>query len=276
MRKLFDVGASGPLAGFVIALATLILAMATLPPPEYLLDLPGHEALKEHIRQHGTFPDAMPTDDPEGGVRIVVGQTVLYWVLSQFFAHVPPMYEMYHYPMLFAGWLGLFFTALNLLPVGQLDGGHVLYALFGKEWHGRLARGFVILLLVSGGIGFMEEVAPAMYDYAPWLGQLSWAALAGILYFYLYRAFGGQHRMIVPALGGTLAAVGLAEVVGAPLTQYGYTGWLVWTLLIVFLIRVEHPPVVQQEPLSPRRRLLGILSIIIFLLCFSIQPLSVV
>ena len=149
-RKLFDIGVAGPLAGFVVALGALLYGFVTLPPPEYLLDLPGHEALKEHIRQYGTFPDTPP--EPSGGALvIVVGQTPLFWLLSQFFAHVPPMYEVYHYPVLFAGWLGLFFTALNLLPVGQLDGGHVLYALLGATWHRRLAQAFVMLLLFSGG-----------------------------------------------------------------------------------------------------------------------------
>ena len=90
------------------------------------------------------------------GFRLIVGNTVLYWGLSQLFANVPPMYEMYHHPMLFAGWLGLFFTALNLLPVGQLDGGHILYALVGPKWHARLARGFMVLMMISMGIGVVS------------------------------------------------------------------------------------------------------------------------
>jgi membrane-associated protease RseP (regulator of RpoE activity) len=273
-RTLFDVGAAGPLAGFVVALGVLLFAFATLPPPEYLLDLPGHEALKEHIRQYGTFPDSPPEPDPNT-IIIVVGQTPLYWFLSQFFANVPPMYEMYHYPVLFAGWLGLFFTALNLLPVGQLDGGHVLYALFGHKWHARLARTFVLILLLSGGVGFMQDTQAMLYEKAHWLGHSAWLLLGAIFYGYLYRVFRADHTLIAPALLGLLGGVALAEVVGGPLTQFGYTGWLVWTLLIVFLIRVEHPPVVYQQPLTSRRRMLGYVAIAIFVLCFSIRPLSV-
>jgi membrane-associated protease RseP (regulator of RpoE activity) len=275
-RKLFDVGAAGPLAGFVVAFGVLIYAMATLPGPEYLLDQPGHEALKEYIRQYGTFPDTvLPTEDGDQTTRIVVGNTLLYWLLAQVFPNVPPMYEMYHYPVLFAGWLGLFFTALNLLPVGQLDGGHILYALFGKKWHGRLARGFIVLLLISGGIGFMHSVAPALYDYSTLAGHAAWGILAGILYFYLYRAFKGNHQYIAPVLLGVLGVIAVAQTMPAVVEHVGYTGWLVWTLLIVVFIRVEHPPVVRPDRLTPRRRVLGILSIIIFVLCFSLRPIYI-
>jgi len=273
-RKLFDIGVAGPLAGFVVALGALIYGFATLPPPEYLLDLSGHEALKTHIQQYGTFPSTPPDPGP-GAMVIVVGQTPLFWLMSQFFANVPPMYEVYHYPVLFAGWLGLFFTALNLLPVGQLDGGHVLYALLGAKWHRLLARGFVFLLLLSGGIGFIEEIQPALYEMGALWGHSAWMILAVIFYGYLYRIFRGQHRYMSAALAGLLSGVGGASLIGAPLMNYGYTGWLVWTLLIVFLVRVDHPPVVHEERLTPRRRMLGYLAIAIFILCFSIRPISV-
>jgi len=273
-RKLFDIGVAGPLAGFVVALGALMYGFATLPPPEYLLDLPGHEALKAHINQHGTFP-ATPPDPGAGAMIIVVGQTPLFWLMSQFFAHVPPMYEVYHYPVLFAGWLGLFFTALNLLPVGQLDGGHVLYALLGNKWQRLCARAFVFLLLLSGGIGFIQEVRPALYDMGPLWGKSTWLMLAGIFYGYLYRIFGGRHRYVGAGLVGLLGGVGAAAAVGEGLMGYGYTGWLVWTLLIVFLVRVDHPPVVHEQTLTPRRRVLGWIAIAIFILCFSIQPISV-
>lgn len=273
-RQLFDIGAAGPIAGFVVALGVLVYGFVTLPPPEYLLDLPGHEALKEHIRQHGTFPDT-PPEPADGSIIIVVGQTPLYWGLSQLFPHVPPMYEMYHYPVLFAGWLGLFFTALNLLPVGQLDGGHVLYALVGQKWHRRLARIFVLILLLSGGIGFMNEARSALYEMGPWMGRSSWIILGAIFYGYLHRVFGANPRLRLAALAALLGGVAGALVVGPTLTQYGYTGWLIWTLLIVFLIRVEHPPVMQSRTLTPTRRVLGYAAIAIFILCFSLRPLTV-
>lgn len=273
-RSLFDIGVAGPLAGFVVAVGVLLYGFVTLPPPEYLLDLPGHEAVKEHIRRYGTFPDT-PPEPSEGAFLIVVGNTPLYWFLSQFFVNVPPMYEMYHYPVLFAGWLGLFFTALNLLPVGQLDGGHVLYALLGNKWHRRFAQAFVFVLLLSGGIGFMEETRAALYEVGPLVGRSSWIILAAIFYGYLYKIFGGTARRTFLGLVGLLGGVAGALAVGPALTQFGYTGWLVWTLLIIFLIRVKHPPVMQPRTLTPSRRALGYAAIAIFILCFSLRPLSV-
>ncbi|MFQ5570276.1 MAG: site-2 protease family protein [Rhodothermales bacterium] len=283
-RKLFDVGAAGPIAGFIVALGVLLYALATLPPPEYMLDVGGHEALTAFIRQHGRFPETMlvgPEDSP--GQVIVVGQTPLYWVLSKLFADVPPMYEMYHYPILFAGWLGLFFTALNLMPVGQLDGGHILYALVGPKWHLRLARGFAILLLISVSIGFVDEGVdfmiqwrPGLQAYINWLQIGQWFMLAGFLFLVLNRIFKRDVRLIMPALVGIVLIAVLANAAGPALTQFGWMGWVVWCLLLVFLVRVEHPPVLYSEPLTPRRRALAILSMIIFILCFSIKPLYLV
>ncbi len=274
-RKLFDIGAAGPLAGFVVALGILLYALATLPPPDYIFDLGGHEGLKAYIRQYGTFPDhILPADPGTEGLRLVVGQTPLFWFLSQFFANVPPMYELYHYPVLFAGWLGLFFTALNLLPVGQLDGGHVLYALVGPKWHSRLAHGFFMLLLVSGAIGFMNTEDALLEGLHGWGGPaLAWLLLSAILFVYLNRVFKGEHRVIAPVLLGIILLVALSQWVGPPMQQFGYTGWLVFSLLLAFLVRVEHPPVLYAEPLTPGRRVLGYLCIAIFFGCFSLTPL---
>lgn len=274
-RKLFDVGAAGPLAGFVVALGVLLYALFTLPDPTYLMDLPGHEVIKEHIQQYGTFPDERPPapGEDEGGVVIMIGNTLLYWGLQQLFTDVPPMYEMYHYPALFAGWLGLFFTALNLLPVGQLDGGHILYALVGRRWHSRIARGFVCILLLSGAIGFIEETVPWLYSVHEGLGRAGWFILAGILYFFLTRIFEGNHQLTAVLLLVLLGATALAQLIGPAAMQFGWEAWLIWCLLIVYLIKVDHPPVLERAPLTRRRRILGVLAIVIFILCFSFKPI---
>ena len=215
-------------------------------------------------------------EQPENAMVLVVGQTLLYWILTQFASGVPPMYEMYHYPMLFAGWLGLFFTALNLLPVGQLDGGHILYSLVGRKWHGRLARAFFIILLISGSIGFLQETVPMLYEMHPWVGEGSWFLLAGILYFYLHKLFDGNLRYSAPMLLAIILFVVVVQNLAPWFIQFGYNGWFVWCLLIVFLIKIDHPPVLYEQPLTPTRRILGFLSIAVFILCFSFRPLYIV
>ena len=277
-RKLFDVGVGGPLAGFVVALGVLIFALATLPDPSYVMDLDGHEALKQYVEQFGTYPRrSMDLAAPgENSLTILVGQTPLYWFLTQFFANVPPMDEMYHYPLLFAGWMGLFFTALNLLPVGQLDGGHILFALVGHKWHKRLARGFIVLLLISGSIGFVEDFFPSLFEMSEIAGRLGWFILSGILYFYLSRIFEGNHRLISPLLLGIIAITVVAQYYKDLFGSFGYAGWFIWCLLIIFLIKVDHPPVLLPQKLTRGRVALAILSILIFLLCFSFAPLRVI
>lgn len=276
LRKLFDIGAAGPLAGFVVALAILLYAFATLPPPTYIFSVgPGHEAIQRFVEQFGRYPTEM-VGAGEGSLTLVVGDTLLYWTLKQFFADVPPMWEMYHYPMLFAGWLALFFTALNLLPVGQLDGGHVIYALFGRKWHGRLARGFFLVLLLSGAIGFVIDAVPLLYELDPRVGGGSWFILAAILYFYLTKLFAGNLKQIVPALLGIILLVVAADGVVPWLKEFAYSGWLIWCLLLIFLVRIDHPPVLREEPLTRTQKVLGILSIIVFILCFSFKPLYMV
>ena len=277
-RKLFDVGVAGPLAGFVVALGLLIYALVTLPEPTYIMDLGGHEALKNYVQEFGKYPSSSTDLDPPAipGYTFLIGQTPLYWALTQLFDHVPPMDEMYHYPVLFAAWMGLFFTALNLLPVGQLDGGHILYALVGHRWHLRLARGFVLILLISGTIGFVNDVFPGLEDWSVILGRMKWFVLSGILYFYLVRVFKGDYRTIAICLFGLIGVAVYIHNNPGVFSELGYSGWFVWCLLIVALIRVEHPPVLQPEPLTPGRKALAVLSIIIFLLCFSLAPLRLI
>lgn len=273
-RKLYDIGVAGPVAGFVVAFGILVYGLATLPGLDYVMDFPGHEALKDYVQKFQRFPERPLNPLPET-LTLMIGQTPLYWILTQFVDNVPPMFEMYHYPYLFAGWLGLFFTALNLLPVGQLDGGHVMYSLVGPKWHGRIARAFVTVLLISGSIGFMSDTMPQLRAVYPLLGSASWFILAVILYYFLNRIFDGNHRLIAPILLGIMAIVVVAGKLGPLLAQFGWTGWLFWCLLIVLVIKVDHPPVLKPEKLTPGRKALAICSIIIFFLCFSLRPIYI-
>ncbi|OZC04572.1 hypothetical protein BSZ36_03630 [Rubricoccus marinus] len=274
-RQLFDVGASGPLAGFVAALVVIGIAVFTLPPVEYLMSAgrAGHAATIQFYLENGVFPER--TSAPGMGVMLVPGDTPLFHAVMSLADYRVPSYELAHYPVLLAGWLGLFFTALNLLPVGQLDGGHVIYAMFGEAVHRVVARVTTLLLMLSGSVGWLVQMVPELQRWYGTQGLISgWAALAFVLLLYLRRYFGDVRYALVgtPVLVALAAAVtfltpGLAANVG-------FIGWLLWSGLILFVIRMDHPPVLVVERLSPGRRALGWACIAIFLLCFSIQPLG--
>lgn len=163
-KMLFDIGIAGPLAGLVVTLFILIYGFATLPPQEYLYSI------------HPEYQEV--GHPPETGLTF--GNSLFFSMMSAIFSehqYVPPMNEIYHYPYLCVGWFGLFVTALNLIPVGQLDGGHILYALIGKK-QGIIARGFFAVLIIIGVTSFFPIFGEGTVTWT--LGWLLWAA---ILYF---------------------------------------------------------------------------------------------
>ena len=121
-RSLFDVAAAGPLAGLALAVPAVIVGLQ--------------------------LSVVSPDDGVGGGISL--GSSLLLSFLSQItLGLLPDEANVIMHPIGFAGWIGLFVTALNLLPVGQLDGGHVVYALFGQRhiWVSRLA---LVLILTLG------------------------------------------------------------------------------------------------------------------------------
>ena len=273
-RKMFDVGASGPIAGFIVALFILLYGFATLPEPDYLQNFAGHDAINNYIAEHGSFPDepVIDTNDNETEV-MVLGNTLLFGLLASFFEDVPPMWELYHYPFLFAGWLGLFFTALNLLPVGQLDGGHILYTLIGYRRHRIVARLFVLLVLSLAGLGAIPLITSLISGYAIPVTLTSWVIWALISLFLVDRGF--RHELYWTLFGW--AAILLFNLLLLtlfdPSVFSGFTIWIFWSLFIVFFTGIEHPPVTFEEPLSGRRKILGWLCMILFILCISPNPI---
>jgi len=106
-KALFDTGVAGPLTSFCLSVPAIVIGLK----------------LSEVIPQAQVKEGMMRLADPllfSFIQRVVLGE-------------VPETYEVILHPIGYAGWVGLFVTALNLLPVGQLDGGHVVYALFGKK-----------------------------------------------------------------------------------------------------------------------------------------------
>ncbi len=137
-RELFDVGASGPLAGFVVTIPVLLAGIA--------LSTPGAE------------------DIASGG--IILGEPLVFRLLAHLLhPGLPEGMTLFIHPLGFAGWVGLLATALNLLPFGQLDGGHITYALFGRLH--RLAAWPLLAVLVV--LGFW------------WMGWWLWAVIALVM-----------------------------------------------------------------------------------------------
>jgi membrane-associated protease RseP (regulator of RpoE activity) len=106
-RALFDIGIAGPIAGFLALLPVLYLGV--------------------------TLSKVVPIP-PESADVIYYGEPLLFKAMSWLhFGHLPEGSDIVLHPMGFAGWLGMLVTALNLLPFGQLDGGHIMYAVLGKS-----------------------------------------------------------------------------------------------------------------------------------------------
>ena len=274
-RKLFDVGASGPLAGFVVSLAVLLFGFFTLPDASYIQQFAGHDAVQSYVAQHGTYPANPPGET--GGQTLMLGNTLLYGFLASFFQNVPPMWEMYHYPFLFAGWLGLFFTALNLMPLGQLDGGHILYSLIGFKKHRTVARLFFGVLVTLAGIEAIPFIHLSLTEYGMAHGALSWLIWGGVLFLLLRKAFRGNLQWIIPILAVSLAAsAGYLYFYVGNITTSGSLIWVVWTFFSAFLVGVEHPPAIYERKLGTTRTFLGWLSMAIFVLCISPNPLYLI
>jgi Zn-dependent protease len=176
-KQLFDIGIAGPLTSFILSLPACVLglylskAVPSLPKEESIL-----------------FGDPL----------------ILKFFANIFFKGIPEGFDIVPHPIAFAGWVGILVTALNLFPVGQLDGGHVVYAFLGKK-----------------------------------------------------------SRNLSPYILGIFILMGV----------FFWIGWFVWALLIYFL-GLKHPQIYDEDkPLSPGRRFLGVLIMIIFVVSFTPEPI---
>ncbi len=177
-RDLLAVAIAGPVAGLVVAIPVLLLGLwlsplKTLDPVE----------LQE-----------------QGIVLYMEGNSLLYLLLKWIvFGRVLPdgLTDVMLHPVAFAGWVGILVTGLNLIPAGQLDGGHIFYTLFGR----RIAR--IVTYVLAGGLfllGFQwmgwflwsflilmfgQHRAPMLNELAPLTSRERWIALAGLALFVL-------------------------------------------------------------------------------------------
>ena len=134
-RALLDIGATGPIVGFVVSIPCVIIGLR--------------------------LSEAVP--GTSGGM--IFGSSLLLEVISRAsFPSVPEGYVINIHPVALAGWLGLLVTMMNLLPVGMMDGGHIAYALFGS-WHRHISRVVVVILgaCAYSLLSFFPRVLSAAY-----------------------------------------------------------------------------------------------------------------
>ena len=178
-------------------------------------------------------------------------------------ALVPNQYELIHYPWIFAGYLALFFTALNLLPIGQLDGGHILYGLLGFKRHKGASLVLFMALLFFGGLGTFNPYEGSIHFF--WQAPLYVAFLSFLFVSVTPKLHQRFYYGLVIFLAQLLVAAWFPTV-------KGYSGWLVFGFVIGRFIGVYHPPSPIEQPLDLKRRVLGWLALFIFIISFSPVP----
>lgn len=127
-KVLFDIGLAGPIAGFFVALPLMVvgLLLSTEYVPSYV----------------------------NGQTLNALGSSILSGLIVDLFTDIPPGQTLAIHPIFFAAWLGFYLTGINLLPVGQLDGGHVIYALFGRFAHYIAITAFIALIAAGFLLSF--------------------------------------------------------------------------------------------------------------------------
>ncbi|GGZ13026.1 peptidase M50 [Echinicola pacifica] len=251
--KFFDIGVAGPLAGFVIALAVLAYGFINLPEAEYIYEI------------HPEYLDPNYSLEESGAMVVELGNNLLFHFMSSTLADpekMPPMTEVIHYPFLFAGYLALFFTALNLLPIGQLDGGHVIFGLFPKH-HRQISLTFYTAFLFFAGLGIINPFLETSY--------LLIALPVYILFLYICFSKARLSSQTKWSFVLSLAAVQYVIMYFYPHIE-GYEGWLLFAFILGRILGIEHPPVRDNSPLTTGRKVLGWIAILIFILCFTPKP----
>jgi membrane-associated protease RseP (regulator of RpoE activity) len=182
-RQLFDVAVAGPIAGFVVALPVLWLGLASSTPT------PGFDRMVLLL----------------GGNAIQLGDSLLTMALRDFV--LPEGSGASVHPLAFAGWLGMFVTMLNLLPIAQLDGGHILFSVLPR-WQPRVALAFIGIVIALGW-------------YSGWIGWWIFGAFVMLL---------------------SRGRIGHPPVLDAYRPLPSGRRWMVWAALALFVITFTPVP----------------------------------
>lgn len=268
----FDIGIAGPIAGFIVALAVLYYGFATLPPPEYIYQFhPEYEEYGLNYADHVYAPERLRE---EGVIDITIGKNLLFLFFERYVAdpaRVPNSHELIHYPLLFAGFLALVFTSLNLLPIGQLDGGHVLYGLVGFRRHRWIASAIFCLFLFYASLGVLRPG-----EELDIFGTKLWHPVSVIAVIgFLYLCLGGlrldwRSTLMIAAI---IFSAQYFIVMAWPGVR-GYSGWLLFAFILGRFVTVPHPPTEIEEPLTFGRKVLGWIALLIFIICLTPNPLE--
>jgi len=216
-RQMLTVGAAGPLVGFVLAVPILILGLSlstvepmSMPEPGGAVFLEGNSLLYLFLKL-AVFGKILPGSGLAPAFPAATKE-----IVAALFGAAPLVggYDVIVHPVALAGWAGLLVTAFNLLPVGQLDGGHVMYSLMGQR--AKLFTWPIVILLVLMG-------------FFLWSGWFLWAALLFL--------FGRYH----PEPLDDITRLGLSQKITAVL------------VLVIFLLVFTPVPIqiITGEPLLP-------------------------
>lgn len=172
-KALIDIGASGPIAGFIVSVVVSAIGL--------------HMSEIRYVTQ------------TDGMVIFNFGESMLFYILSRsIVGPVPAGFDVFIHPVAFAGWIGLFVTFLNLMPIGQLDGGHIAYALGGENMHKKTSIIVFIVLLILGlpKIILGENTGPLGADIRAYIDTYLWEGWAylAVIFFVL---FGHRHPPVL-------------------------------------------------------------------------------
>lgn len=210
--ELFDVGVAGPIWGIVVAVPVLIIGLFA----SEIVDINATEMI-----------------DMDGAL-ILGDPLLLVFLKNLIYGEIAEGSEVLMHPVAFAGWIGLFVTALNLIPFGQLDGGHIVYCVFPRKVHLLISKIVIVILII---LGFGTEALFFLVDH--------------------YKLFEYKNTFAENLVFG------------------GSQIWLVWGILLVFL-GSGHPPTFYDEiDIGKKRKIIAVVSLIIFILCFTPVPIKV-
>ena len=165
-KALFDIGVAGPIAGIIAAIPVLIIGIK--------------------------LSEIVPLQDIGEVEAIYLGDSLIFsFFVTMIHGTIEEGYDIFLHPAAFAGWIGLFVTALNLIPSGQLDGGHLVYSLFNKRIHSIISKISIVIIIILG-MG-TEQIVNLLSSYnielnipdyllfQGWLGWVIWAFLLVIM-----------------------------------------------------------------------------------------------